>query len=523
MLVAVTIADPEVSPMLNSLECQQPKQFSAGIGKRLSGRRPSMSSSSRSQLNLDELPSPAMTEAHPKGHGHIHGHIHGHGDHHLHGRHAHDKLISQVSEWLQAEKAKRAARKSNKNQSRPHLLDGSTEKSSKPRTSSQSSDGSATSLERLQRILEDNMSSSVFGIDGLGQQPAESSTRPAARRPSASRSSRKSSILLGRAQSSDTEYHDGDVVVPSCDVILDNSKTLNYSGGGGGNSSLDLDRSASRADKEARAWSVFKSEILKLVHTLRLKGWRRVPLDRGDDIEVKRLCGALTNAVYVVYPPKNLSSKQDSAPVRPNIAGTSTPSYPKRQPPKLLLRIYGPQVEQLIDRENELGILRRLARKKIGPRMLGTFKNGRFEEYFDSTTLTSQDLRVPETSKQIAKRMRELHEGIDLLEREREEGPFVWRNWDKWVGRCEKVAKFVDSRSEEMGYHVCGVEWKVFEAMVDKYRSWLAEYYGGEGKMARKLVFAHNDVSTVCCFCDDFANFTQDPIWQHSTSSSFDF
>ncbi|OBT52549.1 hypothetical protein VE04_07752, partial [Pseudogymnoascus sp. 24MN13] len=50
-----------------------------------------------------------------------------------------------------------------------------------------------------------------------------------------------------------------------------------------------------------------------------------------------------------------------------------------------------------------------------------------------STTLTPKDLRDPETSKQIAKRMRELHDGIELLETERDEGPFVWRNWDKWV------------------------------------------------------------------------------------------
>jgi len=179
-----------------------------------------------------------------------------------------------------------------------------------------------------------------------------------------------------------------------------------------------------------------------------------------------------------------------------------------KPPPKLLLRIYGPQVEHLIDRENELGILRRLARKKIGPRLLGTFTNGRFEEYFESTTLTAADLRIPDTSKQIAKRMRELHEGIDLLAREREEGPFVWRNWDKWVARCEEVIGHLDRdvlsgkkarRDSKVRGLVCGVEWSVFRDIVDKYRKWLDDKYHAKGGINQSLVFAHNDVSFSLC------------------------
>jgi choline kinase len=278
--------------------------------------------------------------------------------------------------------------------------------------------------------------------------------------------------------------------------MLDNSKTLSYSGGSADSSTENVTLSTSkRAEKEKKAWLAFKSEILRLAHTLRLKGWRRVPLERGGDIEVERLSGALTNAVYVVSPPAELPLTSNT--------NSSTPHKP-RPPQKLLLRIYGPQVEHLIDRENELGILRRLARKKIGPRLLGTFRNGRFEEYFNAQTLKSEDLRDSATSKQIAKRMRELHEGIELLEREREEGPFVWRNWDKWVDRCEEVIRYLDKeilsgkkrRGEswrERGL-VCGVEWKVFKSAVDKYRKWLDEYYREKGGVMNNLVFAHNDV-----------------------------
>lgn len=171
-------------------------------------------------------------------------------------------------------------------------------------------------------------------------------------------------------------------------------------------------------------------------------------------------------------------------------------------------------MEHLIDREAELQILRRLARKRIGPRLLGTFKNGRFEEFFHARTLTPKDLRNPETSKQIAKRMRELHEGIDLLPQEREDGPFVWRNWDKWVDRCEQLVTWLDEQVraydgksgdgksgegradiwKQRGF-VCGTEWVFFRQTLELYRKWLDEKHGGADKVKEDLVFAHNDVS----------------------------
>ena len=174
----------------------------------------------------------------------------------------------------------------------------------------------------------------------------------------------------------------------------------------------------------------------------------------------------------------------------------------------MLLRIYGPQVEHLINREAELQILRRLRQKKIGPSLLGTFKNGRFEEFFDAKTLTARDIQVPQTSVHIAKRMRELHDGIELLKEERDAGPFVWRNWDKWVDRCEDVTSWLDSQvlsktarlssshSEEWRERglVCGVKWADFRKTVNRYRQWLEDQSGGAAGIKQRLVFAHNDV-----------------------------
>ena len=42
---------------------------------------------------------------------------------------------------------------------------------------------------------------------------------------------------------------------------------------------------------------------------------------------------------------------------------------------------------------------------------------------------------------------------------------------------------------------ICGVEWPVFRQMIEKYRKWLEEQYGGIEKINERMVFAHNDVS----------------------------
>ena len=429
-------------------------------------------------------------------------------------------LLEKIQDWLQHEKARRAARRARRqSSSHPRTLPEDSQLEHEPgatsrnRTSSESSHGSEA-LEKLEHILSESNLLGQPGPTSVHKTSDRRRTRSVRHRSPISRRLKRNST----AGSSDSEYPDGDLLVPACETILDNSKTLGYSGGITTDPS-DPGSSTERKAKEREAWKVFKYEVLRLAHTLRLKGWRSVPLDSSGSIDVERLSGALTNAVYVVSPPKEL-------PGRPVQDHQSCLPLPSKRPPyvlrilskcdtiliedrKLLLRIYGPQVEQLIDRVNELQILRRLARKNIGPRLLGTFRNGRFEQFFNAHTLTAQDLRNPDTSRHIAKRMRELHDGIELLEEERDAGPFVWRNWDKWVERTEEVVSWLDSQIvsgcqgevrsrldvwKERGL-LCGVEWPVFRRTVELSRKWLEAKYGGPSSIREKLVFAHNDVS----------------------------
>jgi len=394
-------------------------------------------------------------------------------------------LLAQVQTWLREEKSRKKAEKKARKQKRhaegppTDQMDGHL--TDKERRSSEASEGTVA-LDSLQDILD----------QGVPPPQEDRKKSIVMRRGSLAPKSLRRESTKG----SDTDYADGEPIVPNVDSTLDNSKTLAYTGGHANDETLpngDANTTSKKKDKEA--WATFKYEIVRLTHTLRLKGWRRVPSEKSGEIEVERLSGALTNAVYVVSPPKDLPPpKPSQGSQTPN----GTPRVSQREPPKLLLRIYGPQVEHLIDREAELQILRRLARKKIGPRLLGTFTNGRFEEFFYARTLTPKDLRDKETSKQIAKRMRELHEGIELLATERDAGPFVWQNWDKWVQRVGEIVTFLDDKVKQgkdtsgQGF-ICGLEWKAFKSAVDKYRGWLDARYGGAQSLKSKLVFAHND------------------------------
>ncbi|KAI9651637.1 MAG: hypothetical protein M1831_000570 [Alyxoria varia] len=408
-----------------------------------------------------------------------------------------DQVFHQISAWIAAEKKKHQTRRGKKARegsepSSPIQSDQQTNITplSRHGSTSESSDH-GFALEKLEGILKHGLNLREHKPRRFGGTSRRGASRQRSFQPSLARKlSRKST-----AASSDTEYHDGDVLVPSCDVTLDNTKTLpGYS-----KDVLSQEEQADPSKTQEKSWSEFKHEIVRLAHTLRLKGWRQVPLDYSEDINVQRLSGALTNAVYVVSPPPDLPPRDEQE------SKGQRGQRPRKNPSKLLLRIYGPQVEHLIDREAELQILRRLARKRIGPRLLGTFKNGRFEEYFYAHALTPKELKTPDVYMQIAKRMRELHDGIELLPEERNAGPFIWRNWDKWADRCERIVSYIDSQVLSSSPSTatksffkrrgmtCGVEWPVFKEMVEKYRKWLNDQYGGPERVREELVFSHND------------------------------
>jgi choline kinase len=118
-------------------------------------------------------------------------------------------------------------------------------------------------------------------------------------------------------------------------------------------------------------------------------------------------------------------------------------------PPTLLLRIYGTSSDALISREEELRILYVLSTAYgLGPKVYGTFGNGRVEQFFPSRALTAEEMRTPDISQGIARRMRELHSvDLGLLGYETLE-PMVWKCLSEWLSLASSVLQLLAGVNE---------------------------------------------------------------------------
>jgi len=162
--------------------------------------------------------------------------------------------------------------------------------------------------------------------------------------------------------------------------------------------------------------------------------------------------------------------------------------------PTLLLRIYGHSSESLISRLQELHTLHVLSsRYHIGPKVYGTFANGRIEEYFDSITLTPSDLRDKTISRWIGARMAELHSvDIDVVEYRSSRGAKGWttgveKNIKSWLPPARNVLLLPGvSESTRMA-----IDLDSFEKDWVRFMRWVSKMEAVDG--ASKRVFAHND------------------------------
>uniref|UniRef100_V5EZE0 Choline kinase n=1 Tax=Kalmanozyma brasiliensis (strain GHG001) TaxID=1365824 RepID=V5EZE0_KALBG len=157
----------------------------------------------------------------------------------------------------------------------------------------------------------------------------------------------------------------------------------------------DVDEEDMHADgiPAARGWRLdarqadteqFRAKVLELFsQQLRLFGWTEETVDASvspldpSQVKLKRISGALTNAVFFAsYQPPDTAR---------SIAAL---------PPTVLLRVYGASSEALLSRRAELLILHTLSSLyEIGPHILGTFANGRVEEFYDCDPINKDGMR----------------------------------------------------------------------------------------------------------------------------------
>lgn len=165
-------------------------------------------------------------------------------------------FVDHVKDWLENERRNRNTRHERRRARRT-----AKSKNRSQTSSSGSEDEALDALETLIEAAEKEVKRPPYG--------------PNRRSSQLSRKGMKSRSLIpphGAGSMSDTDYtSDGEPLVPSCEETL--------------------------GTPEAIGMEQFKKEILTLAHTLRCKGWRRISLDRFNEISAERISGALTNAV----------------------------------------------------------------------------------------------------------------------------------------------------------------------------------------------------------------------------------
>ncbi|KAL4076367.1 kinase-like domain-containing protein [Scleroderma yunnanense] len=208
----------------------------------------------------------------------------------------------------------------------------------------------------------------------------------------------------------------------------------------------------------------FARQLLSIFIILQVPGWDRTPLN-PNSVSVCRASGSFMNYVYIV----------------------SAPSVPT-----VLLRVYGSSTDSIVLRSRELYTLHVLSsRYHIGPRIYGTFTNGRIEEYIDSITLTSLDIRDKTTSRWIGARMAELHSiNISAIDGEDEQNMEIdaEKNVKRWAQLAREVLAHPDVNEEDRA----ALDMDNFTQHWTRYMHWISRVEKVEDPSRR--VFAHNDI-----------------------------
>ncbi|KAK7064517.1 choline kinase [Favolaschia claudopus] len=217
--------------------------------------------------------------------------------------------------------------------------------------------------------------------------------------------------------------------------------------------------------------SSFAEQLLLCLQSLRVSTWLS-PEITAQDIRISKVSGSLTNAVFFV-------------------------SSVLPEPRTVLLRIYGPSSGSLISRPRELHTLHILSSQyHIGPRVLGTFENGRIEEYFESTVLTASDLRNPKISRWIGARMAELHSvDIEAIEETSPDNRGEGKGWE--IGVKKNVRSWIHPAREVLALPTVSENLRAefdlesFKRDWDVYMQWLASV--DDERRGSRRVYAHND------------------------------
>ncbi|KAL1540584.1 casein kinase (serine/threonine/tyrosine protein kinase), variant 2 [Salvia divinorum] len=186
-----------------------------------------------------------------------------------------------------------------------------------------------------------------------------------------------------------------------------------------------------------------------------------------EGLKVVHLSGAMTNVVYTLsWPIKKVDGDDCGGGVR-----------------TVLVRVYGDGLDLFFNREEEIRTFECLSEHGYGPKLLGHFKVGRVEEFIYARTLSSADLRDPETAALIAAKMRDFHE----LEMPPPKEPLLWNRLRNWLSEAKDLCSPGDANEYKL--HILEQEITLLEEAISMDH--------------QEIGFCHNDMQYGNIMIDD--------------------
>ncbi|SMN21086.1 similar to Saccharomyces cerevisiae YDR147W EKI1 Ethanolamine kinase [Maudiozyma saulgeensis] len=201
--------------------------------------------------------------------------------------------------------------------------------------------------------------------------------------------------------------------------------------------------------------------------------------DKG--ITLSRIEGALTNVIYKA----GLLDKE----------GRSTGE-------NFLIRIYDTQNDSIVNRDDELNVLRRLPESFEMIKILFHFKNGRVEKFLDDyRAIRSDEMKLHYNLEKIAYRFKELHTLTELTVQEQQKyfansnkinyNCFCWDKIFTWVDAIEKYTKWVNvSNSINIQVNFFCKDWNTLKSIIFRYKQWLTQ---NDSVSFQNMALCHND------------------------------
>ncbi|KAL3178050.1 hypothetical protein MRX96_038589 [Rhipicephalus microplus] len=182
------------------------------------------------------------------------------------------------------------------------------------------------------------------------------------------------------------------------------------------------------------------------------------------DMVFKSVSGGLSNLLYYCSLPE-----------------THTPLY--GEPSQVLMRMYGQIPSEGSDTTvTESVICTLLSERNLGPKLYGVFPGGRLEEYIPARALTLQQLKDPEISLLISKKLARVHVLQAPLVKE---PTWLFNNMNRWL----KYARTIKVDTVPIKNHTMAVKLLTVDLAAEV--NWLKEFLA---KTESPIVFCHNDL-----------------------------